>query len=128
MIASHPGHLNDTERKALVEFTRLIQEQLDGVLLSVHLFGSKARGEGTPESDIDVLIVVKDASWKIRKQILHLAADICLEYDLNLSPRVWSLSHFHEMQELQSPLYQNIQRDSIELLASRFTTDSDPLS
>jgi len=118
MIASRPGHLNDAEGQALTEFIRRIQEQLDGILLSVHLFGSKARGEGTPESDIDVLIVVRDASWEIRKRILHLAADICLEYDLNLSPRVWSLPHFYEMQRLQSLLYQNIQREGIELLAS----------
>jgi len=38
------------------------------------------------------LVVVDSDDWWVHKQIRYLAADTCLKYDLNLSPRVWSTS------------------------------------
>jgi len=109
-------HLSPTERKAILEFVQLLKEQFNGRIRSALLFGSKARGEGSPDSDLDVLVVVDSDDWRVHKQIRHLAADICLKYGLNLSPRVWSTSHHREVEELQPLLYQNICRDSINLL------------
>jgi len=40
-------------------FLSKLKEALAEELLSVALFGSIARGEGTPDSDIDLLIIVK---------------------------------------------------------------------
>jgi predicted nucleotidyltransferase len=108
-------HLDPTERKALVEFIHRLRERLDGSLRSVYLFGSRARGEGTPGSDLDLLIVVDSEDWRVHKQIRYLAADICLAYDLELSPRVWSARHLQEMDRLQGHLYRSIQRDGISL-------------
>jgi hypothetical protein len=67
-----------------------------------------------------VLVVVDSDDWRVHKQIRYLAAAICLKYELTLSPRVWSTSHRREMEAISSLLYQNIQRDGINLLeASR---------
>lgn len=43
-----------------VEYARRLQEGLGGNLVSVVLFGSVARGEATPNSDLDFLIVMED--------------------------------------------------------------------
>jgi predicted nucleotidyltransferase len=107
--------LNPTERQALREFVQGLQEQFDGLIRSALLFGSKARGDSIPDSDLDVLIVVDSDDWRLHKRIRYLAADICLEYDLDLSPRVWSVSHLRKMQEIEASIYQNIQRDGISL-------------
>ena len=66
--------------------------------------------------DLDVLVVVDSDDWRIHKRVRYLAADTCLKYDLDLSPRVWSASHRREMEAINSLLLQNIQRDSINLL------------
>ena len=109
-------HLHTTEQQAVLEFVRVLEERFNGLIRSVLLFGSKARAESTPESDLDLLVVVESDDWRVHKQIRYLAADICLKYDLNLSPRVWSTSHKQEVEKLQSLLYQNIQRDGINLM------------
>lgn len=109
-------HLNPTEQQAVLEFVRLIKKRFNGLVGSALLFGSKTRGEDTPDSDLDVLVVVNSDDWRVHKQIRYLAADICLKYGLNLSPRVWSASHLREIEELQTLLYQNIRRDGINLL------------
>ncbi len=108
--------LSSTEREAVLEFVRILEEKFANLVSSVALFGSKARGESTPDSDLDVLVVVNSDDWRVHKQIRYLAADICLKYDIDLSPRVWSISHRQEMEKLQSLLYQNIRRDRINLL------------
>lgn len=110
-------HLDPTEKRALVEFVRRLRERFDGGLRTALLFGSKARGTGTQGSDLDVLVVVNSDDWQVHKQIRYLAADICLEYNLQLSPRVWGPAHQKEMEQLQSQLYQNILRDGISLSA-----------
>ncbi len=116
MLADNLMHLQPIERQALLEFAQQLQEQFNGLVQSVRLFGSKARGDSGPDSDIDVLIVVDSDDWRLHKQISYLAADICLEYNLALSPRIWSVSHLRKMQEIEAFIYQNIQRDGISLL------------
>ena len=116
MLRVNLRHLSSTEQQAILEFVQLLKEQFNGRVRSALLFGSKARGEDTPDSDLDVLIVVDSDDWRVHKQIRYLAADVCLEYGLNLSPRVWSTSHHREVEELQPLLYQSICRDGINLL------------
>ena len=109
-------HLHPTEQQALAEFVELLQERFKELVHLVFLFGSKARGDYDPTSDIDVLVVVDSNDWRLHKQIRYLAADISLKYDLDLSPRIWSVSHLREMEEMEASLYQNIRRDGISLL------------
>jgi predicted nucleotidyltransferase len=60
----------------------------DDRLLGLKLFGSRARGEGRDDSDLDVLVDVRDVTTDERGAILDLAHDLGLEADLVLSPLV----------------------------------------
>jgi predicted nucleotidyltransferase len=117
MAEANLMHLQPTERRALLELAQKLQEQYARLILTILLFGSKARGEDTPDSDLDVLIVVDSDDWQLHKQVCYLAADIGLKYNLNLSPRIWSVSHLREMKEMEASFYQNIRQDGISLLA-----------
>jgi len=115
-MSSNLNRLNPTEQQVILEFVQSLEAQFSELVRVVLLFGSKARGDSTPDSDLDVLVVVDSDDWRVHKQIRYLAADVCLKYGLNVSPRVWSTSHLREMEELRPLLYQNIQRDAINLL------------
>lgn len=59
-----PGHANDlnTQLRAVAEaYARALQETLGEQLVSVALFGSVARGEAGPHSDIDLFVVLEEA-------------------------------------------------------------------
>ena len=111
------AHLTDRERLALAAFVDRIRQRFDGLILSAVLFGSRARGEASTDSDVDVLVVIDKEDYRVRKEIRYLAAEVWLEYGLFLSTRVWSRSHWHKLQEMQTLLYRNIQRDGINLLS-----------
>jgi len=49
----------ETYRPLLNRLLALLQEQMGDHLLAVALYGSIARGQGKPASDIDLLIVVR---------------------------------------------------------------------
>jgi len=51
----------EAEKELARRFTEALRERLGERLLAVALFGSVARGEATPDSDIDLLVVVSDA-------------------------------------------------------------------
>lgn len=109
-------HLTDEERQVAMEFVDRVRQQFDGQLVSIVLFGSRARGEAKSDSDMDVLVVMSSAGPGIRKRIRYLAVEVWLEYGVYLSTRVWSQTHWHKLEELQTLLYQNISRDGINLL------------
>lgn len=65
--------LTPVERRAVERFARTLTEELGDELLSVWLYGSRARGEpGHDESDVDVLVVVRGAEER-RARVHDLA-------------------------------------------------------
>lgn len=71
-------------RKALAEAKRELLELFP--VERIILFGSAARGELEPESDIDLLIVTSDLlDRETRHQITDLIFEINLRYETNLS-------------------------------------------
>jgi predicted nucleotidyltransferase len=120
---SRLNHLADKEQQIGLAFVNKVQQQFDGQLISAILFGSRARGEAEPDSDMDVLVVMSNADPEIRKAIHHLAVEVWLEYGIYLSILVWSQDHWHKVAQLQTLLYQNICKDGIDLLELSSTTD-----
>ena len=47
-------------------------------ILSIRLFGSKARGDFEADSDLDVLVLATHDEWQFRQAVSFLAADISL--------------------------------------------------
>ena len=90
----------------------LVGQQVSSILL----FGSRARGEARPDSDMDILVVLSNLSFETKRKIRDIAADIWLEYDILLLTLVWSESHWLLHETLQTLLYKDLQRDGIELL------------
>ena len=93
----------------------IVRQQFDGQVVSVLLFGSRARGEAQPDSDMDVVVLMSEASPETRKAIRYLAVEVWLEYGIYISTRVWSLAHWQKLEDMQTLLYRNIRRDGIDL-------------
>jgi predicted nucleotidyltransferase len=109
-------YMSEQEQQVALEFVSRLRQRFNGQLLSAILYGSRARGEAEPDSDMDVLVVLSTADAEVRKQVRHLAVDICLECGIYPSTRVWSLAEWRNALNMQTQLYRNVQRDGIDLL------------
>lgn len=108
-------HLTAREHQAITAFLDRLRERLPGQIVRTTLFGSKAREDSRPWSDIDILIIVKEESWPLRGEISILAADVSLEYDVLIGPRVIGQERWERMKERRFSLYQNIAAEGIPL-------------
>ena len=80
------------------------------------LFGSVARGEADEESDVDLLIVLKDPpSHHLRNRITHVILDINLEYDTNLSELIIDRESWDYGPLSVLPIHQVIEEEGIPL-------------
>jgi predicted nucleotidyltransferase len=110
------ARLTDKERQALTEFVEGLRDPFSGEVREVILFGSRARGEAQAGSDMDVVVVLREADLATSKGVRHLAVEVWLKHGIYVSTRVWSQAHWRRLEQLQTLLYQNIRRDGIDLL------------
>jgi len=79
------------KEKALDSFIKRIDTFKD-TISRVIVFGSYARGEAKNESDIDVLLIVKDK--KIEREVIGMAVDVLLEHGEYISVKVLTEEEF----------------------------------
>lgn len=77
-MASRKVKLQEYHHKIMKLFQRALKKLYGKKLRGVYVFGSVARGEGGPESDLDLLIVLShiDDRWKERKKVSALAYEL----------------------------------------------------
>jgi predicted nucleotidyltransferase len=80
--------LSEKDADALREFVAAVRDALGPNLVELRLFGSKARGDDAPDSDIDVMVVVETDTPDIKNQVYEIAFQIGLTNDVYISPRV----------------------------------------
>ncbi len=75
------------------------------------LFGSAARGELTPDSDIDLLVVLPESNWEIQKGVIDLCYDAFLDSDMYFSPTFFSVDELRAGPLTESPLVLSAMRE-----------------
>ncbi|HXM86758.1 MAG TPA: nucleotidyltransferase domain-containing protein [Solirubrobacteraceae bacterium] len=95
MTALTETSLAADERALIERFVENLRLGLESQLNAVWLFGSRARSEPpSRESDVDVLVLVEDASWDGRMRVRRVLDDAAQE--LGLDALTWSFSvHVH---------------------------------
>lgn len=110
------SNLSRQETEAVRAYIDALQQRVGGKLIDAFLFGSKARGESHPDSDIDLMVILDHPTGDDLSQARGLAFDIWLAYQVFLSVRAMSRQHWQELAAVQSLFYRNAVRDAIPLL------------
>lgn len=106
------------------EVKKIVEELCDNVAslfpqnkIEAILFGSYARGDAAPGSDIDVLILVDASRQDISArnwQVGDLAAELLLDYGIVVSPIVENRDYFNKNIDVL-PFYRNVEREGVRL-------------
>jgi uncharacterized protein len=104
--------LDSREHAAISAAARLLRERF--AALEVVLFGSRARGEGDAESDLDLLVVTaRPLDWRERQALVDALFDIELEHDVVLSPLVVARDAWQRGPYTVLPIRWEIERDGV---------------
>jgi predicted nucleotidyltransferase len=117
-VTAPTDSLTPHERLAVEAFLQRLQSELGPVVQQSVLFGSKARGDSSPDSDIDILIIVEKEDWDLRDAISLVGAHVSLEYGILIGPRVIGRERWERMARERFSFYENITREGIPLTQS----------
>jgi predicted nucleotidyltransferase len=109
------GYLNKTEREVIGSFVKELRGKLGDEILSIHLFGSKARGDFLEDSDIDIFVLVREKTPDVRGKLAEITTDYDIEYGLPLSIVLYDLFEYGKNKELGSFFFESVEREGIAL-------------
>ena len=108
--------LNPAELSAARYFVWRVLDQIPAELVEAALFGSKARGESRPDSDIDILLVFRELPPDREPQAgmaERIAEEVAAETDLPIT--VWSVSLPDLREGERTPMLVDALTDSVPL-------------
>jgi predicted nucleotidyltransferase len=101
------------DRQVTLEFKRRLEEIT--MVLDVRLFGSRARGDAVPDSDLDVFVEVDSLTPELRRRIDEIAWEVGFERDYIISPVVVTHDELQQGPLGASPLILTIEREGVSL-------------
>lgn len=103
------------EEKALAQFKRGVLDICGAHPPSLQLFGSRARGEGNEDSDVDVLILLPIENEGHKIKIWDLAYEVFDKTGIQISPFVLTSNQFASLESRERRIAREIARDGIAL-------------
>lgn len=107
-----PQSLHDILKKYVEDVRKLYGDHLKTVIL----YGSYAKEDFRPDSDIDMMILVGLNEQEIKLEDRRLST-MTFEYDLNIMPIVKNIDHFNKWLRAY-PFYYNVKKEGVELYAT----------
>jgi predicted nucleotidyltransferase len=107
-------YLSQNERMALDEIKRRVSAQF--TVGEFILFGSKARGDFGPDSDIDLLVVAaRSLTWRENDDIIGIAYEINLAYSVLFTVHTVAEQDWNNGLWTGLSLRQNIEQEGVRV-------------
>jgi predicted nucleotidyltransferase len=112
-VARTLANLPQSIREAVELFAARVRELAGAQLRQLCVFGSYARDDATPASDVDVAVVIDELSSQLKSQILDVTGEIFLDREVLVSPVILPTDLFEKWRRQERRLVRDILRDGI---------------
>ena len=112
MLTLHPE-----EQTWLDEYRKALGERHPGTVLRMVIYGSKARGDAREDSDLDVLIVVRNEATALMRPLRRIGYDLAAASRAVPSIMAYTQAEWDRREEtLKSAYRQSVERDGVTVL------------
>ncbi|MBU1628142.1 nucleotidyltransferase domain-containing protein [bacterium] len=117
MIDEKLSKLNKFEQIMVDDFSSSLLKKLKDEVVSIKLFGSKARGDYHKHSDIDLLVILRHKNKEIDEKLSEVEWETLERYNFQsyISVAAYSQKEFEGFNRLETPFSQNVTKEGISL-------------
>ena len=108
--------LTPDEQSWLDAYCQLLKEQYPSIVTRMVIYGSKARGDDHPDSDLDVLLIVKNEAAHLKRQLRRHGYELAATSDAVPSILAYTQDEWESRKKSGSPFQQAIERDAVSVL------------
>jgi predicted nucleotidyltransferase len=103
--------LREADRRIAREFRRRLSAIAP--IVDLRVFGSRARGDAAPDSDLDLFIELEEATPELRQRISEIAWEVGFEMDRMISTVVTTRDDLEHGAMGANPLVLNVEREGV---------------
>ena len=111
MLTLHPE-----EQIWLDEYRKALSERHPGTVLRMVIYGSKARGDAREDSDLDVLIIVRNEATALKVPLRCIGYDLAATSYAVPSIMAYTQAEWDRLEFLRSAYRESIERDGVTVL------------
>ena len=109
--------MDKRDRNLILEFKARLPASVMAHIRKVLAFGSRVRGKGEEDSDLDLLILVDRRSPELEAKIEDTAYQVMLDYDFKpiISIKIFTEASYRNFLREGFSFYKNIEREGVPL-------------
>jgi uncharacterized protein len=109
--------MNEKDRQIVFDLKNRLTEDVLKHLKKLVLFGSRARGEETGDSDLDLLALVDEKNSEIEKRLEDIAYQVMWDYDFNpvISLKVLAEAQFLTALNKGYSFYWHVEKEGVTI-------------
>lgn len=101
------------ERNAIESLKNMISSKYN--LCEFILYGSKATGSDTEESDIDIMVELEEEGRDVRWDIYNMTAEVNMDFGCVISPILFSRRELEDGPMEESPIYKRVIKEGVRI-------------
>ena len=108
--------LTQQERAWLDDYRKASEKKHLGVVHEMLVYGSKARGQPHAESDLDILLIVKNEAGRLKRKLRRIGNLLAATSDVLPSILAYTQEEWESRRKSGSAFRQAVERDAVRVL------------
>lgn len=95
------------------ELSEALKKEIGPAIRDIILFGSRARGDSSPDSDYDILVLIEKETKEMEDKIFSTSCEIGWRHNVIITVFVHNKGYFDGRK--YEPLFMNIRREGVRI-------------
>jgi|RhiMetdeSRZDD1v2_1073273.scaffolds.fasta_scaffold514023_1 predicted nucleotidyltransferase len=105
--------LTPAETAWLLAYQTHLKKAFPGCVEEISIFGSKARGDARADSDLDVLVVIREGDWRFKEALTRPGYDLAIGTEVVPSLHVYTVAEWEHLGKQASVFREVVERDRV---------------